>query len=93
MPSRYEEILPLAALEAMAAGLPVVAARAGGLAEIVPAEGSTRAATRRAGRAIPRLYGSPEARGARLAVVRARARRVAAALRSVYDGVGTRRTR
>ena len=39
VPSRYEEILPLAALEAMAAGLPVVAARAGGLAEVVPAEG------------------------------------------------------
>jgi glycosyltransferase involved in cell wall biosynthesis len=39
VPSRYAEILPLAALEAMAAGLPVVAARAGGLAEIVPDEG------------------------------------------------------
>ena len=39
VPSRYAEILPLAALEAMAAGLPVVAARAGGLAEAVPAEG------------------------------------------------------
>ncbi len=39
VPSRYEEILPLAALEAMAAGLPVVAARAGGLAELVPQEG------------------------------------------------------
>ena len=39
VPSRYQEILPLAALEAMAAGLPVVAARAGGLAELVPEEG------------------------------------------------------
>jgi glycosyltransferase involved in cell wall biosynthesis len=39
VPSRYQEILPLAALEAMAAGLPVVAARAGGLAEAVPEEG------------------------------------------------------
>jgi glycosyltransferase involved in cell wall biosynthesis len=39
VPSRYEEILPLAALEAMAAGLPVVAARSGGLAEVVPEEG------------------------------------------------------
>lgn len=42
VPSRYAEILPLAALEAMAAGLPVVAARAGGLAEMVPAEGLYR---------------------------------------------------
>jgi glycosyltransferase involved in cell wall biosynthesis len=39
VPSRYAEILPLAALEAMAAGLPVVAARAGGLSEAVPDEG------------------------------------------------------
>src|SRR3954465_12271227 len=39
VPSRYAEILPLAALEAMAAGVPVVAARSGGLAELVPDEG------------------------------------------------------
>jgi glycosyltransferase involved in cell wall biosynthesis len=39
VPSRYAEILPLAALEAMAAGLPTVAARSGGLAEAVPSEG------------------------------------------------------
>ena len=39
VPSRYAEILPLAALEAMAAGLPTVASRSGGLAEIVPEEG------------------------------------------------------
>jgi glycosyltransferase involved in cell wall biosynthesis len=42
VPSRYQEILPLAALEALAAGLPVVAARAGGLAETVPEEGLYR---------------------------------------------------
>lgn len=39
VPSRYAEILPLAALEAMAAGLPTVAAASGGLSEAVPAEG------------------------------------------------------
>jgi glycosyltransferase involved in cell wall biosynthesis len=39
VPSRYAEILPLAALEALAAGLPVVAARSGGLADAVPPEG------------------------------------------------------
>ena len=47
VPSRYEEILPLAALEAMAAGLPVVASRAGGLAELVPEPGLHRAGRRR----------------------------------------------
>jgi glycosyltransferase involved in cell wall biosynthesis len=39
VPSRYAEILPLAALEAMAAGVPVAASRSGGLAELVPEEG------------------------------------------------------
>jgi glycosyltransferase involved in cell wall biosynthesis len=39
VPSRYAEILPLAALEAMAAALPTVAARSGGLIEAVPHEG------------------------------------------------------
>ena len=36
VPSRFAEILPLAALEAMAAGLPLAAADAGGLTELVP---------------------------------------------------------
>jgi glycosyltransferase involved in cell wall biosynthesis len=39
VPSRFAEILPLAALEAMAAGLPLAAADAGGLRDLVPGEG------------------------------------------------------
>jgi glycosyltransferase involved in cell wall biosynthesis len=38
VPSRFAEILPLAALEAMAAGLPLAAADAGGLRDLVPAD-------------------------------------------------------
>ena len=40
--SRFAEILPLAALEAMAAGLPLIAADTGGLSEAVPDEGLYR---------------------------------------------------
>jgi glycosyltransferase involved in cell wall biosynthesis len=39
VPSRFAEILPLAALEAMAAGVPLAAADAGGLTELVADEG------------------------------------------------------
>jgi glycosyltransferase involved in cell wall biosynthesis len=39
VPSRYAEILPLAALESMAAGTPTIAAASGGLKEAVPEEG------------------------------------------------------
>ncbi|MBE2317394.1 glycosyltransferase family 4 protein [Solirubrobacter sp. CPCC 204708] len=39
VPSRYAEILPLAALESMAAAVPTVAAASGGLKEAVPEEG------------------------------------------------------
>jgi glycosyltransferase involved in cell wall biosynthesis len=39
VPSHYQEILPFAAVEAMAAGLPVVAASSGGLIDLVPHEG------------------------------------------------------
>ncbi len=91
VPSRYEEILPLAALEAMAAGLPVAAARAGGLAEMVPEEGLyPRGDAAALAERIPQLYGSPDAGERALAVVRARCGPpvVAAALREVYEGVG-----
>ena len=89
VPSRYAEILPLAALEAMAAGLPVAAARTGGLAEIVPAEGlyppgDVAALAAR----VAALCGNTAAGDRALAAVRARCapRVVAAALRAVYDG-------
>jgi glycosyltransferase involved in cell wall biosynthesis len=38
MPSRYHEFSPYAALEAMGAGVPVIAARMGGLPELLGAE-------------------------------------------------------
>lgn len=86
--SRYAEILPLAALEAMAAGLPVVAARAGGLAEAVPGEGLYEPGdtTALAGR-VEALWGDQEAGERALAKVRATSatETVAAALRRVYD--------
>lgn len=87
VPSRYAEILPLAALEAMAAGLPVAAARAGGLAEIVPEPGlyppgEVPALTDR----VQALWGDAASGDRALAVARARTAPavVAAALRGVY---------
>ena len=89
VPSRYAEILPLAALEAMAAGLPVAASRAGGLAEIVPEEGHYEAGdvAGLAGR-VRALWGDAGAGERALAVARERTAPpvVAAALRAVYDG-------
>ena len=88
VPSRYAEILPLAALEAMAAGLPVVAARSGGLADAVPPEGlyppgDVDALAQR----LQTLYRDAEA-GER-ALRRARERHapgvIAATLRAIYD--------
>ncbi len=87
VPSRYEEILPLAALEAMAAALPVAAARAGGLAEVVPPAGlyppgDTAALAER----VAALYG--DAAAGEEALARARERTapevVARALAEVY---------
>ena len=90
VPSRYEEILPLAALEAMAAGLPVVASSAGGLAEVVPEAGLHPPGDVAAMAArIGALWGDEAAGEAALAVARERTAPavVAAALRDVYgDG-------
>jgi glycosyltransferase involved in cell wall biosynthesis len=88
VPSRYAEILPLAALEAMAAGLPVVASRAGGLAETVPEEGLYSAGdAAAAAERVRALYG--DAAAGERALARARARFaptvVAAQLRRLYD--------
>ncbi len=84
VPSRYEEILPLAALEAMAAGLPVVATRSGGLAEMVPEEGLTDTAG--LAERLTALYGDAGAGDRALARVRERCApaRVGAALAAVY---------
>ncbi len=89
VPSRYAEILPLTALEAMAAGLPVVAARAGGLAEAVPEEGlyppgDVDALAQR----LRALWRDAAAGERALAAARARSAPevVAAALRDVYNG-------
>jgi glycosyltransferase involved in cell wall biosynthesis len=87
VPSRYAEILPLAALEAMAAGVPVVATRSGGLAEAVLSEGLADGPSQLAVR-LRALYRDGAA-GER-ALTRARElsapERVAERLRAVYDG-------
>ena len=89
VPSRYAEILPLAALEAMAAALPVVATDAGGLAQTVPLEGRYPPgdAGALAGR-LTALWGDAEAGERSLALARERfaPEAVARALRVVYDG-------
>jgi glycosyltransferase involved in cell wall biosynthesis len=89
VPSRYAEILPLAALEAMAAGLPVVAARAGGLTEVVPEEGLYEPGDLHGLTARISALWADEAAGERaLSTARARCAPsvVAAALRDVYRG-------
>jgi glycosyltransferase involved in cell wall biosynthesis len=87
VPSRYQEILPLAALEAMAAGLPVAAARTGGLTEAVPKDGlyppgDIDALAER----VRTLYGDADAGERALALARERYAPsvVAARLRDVY---------
>ena len=87
VPSRYAEILPLAALEAMAAGVPVVAARSGGLTELVPEEGLFAPGDPAdLGARARRLWGDEAAGERALAIVRERCapEAVAQSLRQVY---------
>jgi len=91
VPSRFAEILPLAALEAMAAGVPLAAADSGGLSEAVPAEGLYPAGDAGALAACLRALWRDAGAGERgLALVRERysPAAVAAQLREVYDGAG-----
>ena len=87
VPSRFAEILPLAALEAMAAGVPLAAADVGGLAETVPAEGRYPPGDVAALAArLTRLWRSEPAGARALAVTRERFAppAVAARLAAVY---------
>jgi glycosyltransferase involved in cell wall biosynthesis len=88
IPSRYAEILPLVALEAMAAGLPTIAARSGGLVEAVPEEGlyapgDVPALAER----LRTLYGDAPAGERALAAARARSAPevIAARLAELYE--------
>ena len=89
VPSRYEEILPLAALEAMAAGLPLVCTRSGGLTEVCEEEGlAPRGDVPALAERLRERFGDAAAGERSLARVRdlCAPERVAARLREVYDG-------
>jgi glycosyltransferase involved in cell wall biosynthesis len=90
VPSRGAETFGLAAAEAMAAGVPVVASRVGALPELVPDEDLVAAGDADAlATALRRRWGDADA--GRAAIERARAssspERVAAALRELYAAV------
>jgi glycosyltransferase involved in cell wall biosynthesis len=75
VPSRWEEPCPYAALDAFAAGVPVLASDRGGLPELVGAEGVLPAEDAQAwSRTLDQLWRSPEARRRRGASALARAR-------------------
>jgi glycosyltransferase involved in cell wall biosynthesis len=87
VPSRYQEIFPLAAAESMAAGLPTVAFRTGGLEGFVPDDCLAPLGDEAALAELVRArFADAEAGERALAVVRARCapEAVAAALREVY---------
>jgi len=75
VPSRWEEPCPYAALDALAAGVPVLASARGGLPELVGDEGLVAADDPGAwGRALAELWRDPEARRTRGVQSLARAR-------------------
>ncbi|MDX6696661.1 MAG: hypothetical protein QOE65_58 [Solirubrobacteraceae bacterium] len=89
VPSRYAEIFPLAAAEAMAAGLPTVAFATGGLRGFVPEDCLAPAGDEAAlAERIAERFRDAGAGERALAVARERCAPevVAAALREVYDG-------
>jgi len=95
-PSRSAETFGLAAAEAMAAGLPVVASRVGALPELVDEEGLVPAGDAGAlAAAIGRLAGDRTAGERALRRVRAMCapELVAGALAEIYDGVEARAPR
>jgi glycosyltransferase involved in cell wall biosynthesis len=94
VPSRVAETLPMAAAEALAAGLPVAASRVGGVPELVPEDWLTPPGDAdRLAATITRIVGDPSA-GAR-ALERARSvtapERVAPALAAVYERAAAQR--
>jgi glycosyltransferase involved in cell wall biosynthesis len=87
VPSRSAETFGLAAAEAMALGVPVVASRVGALSELVPEEGLVPAGDAGAlAQAAQRLAGDAAAGERALAVVRERLApaRIGTALRAAY---------
>ena len=96
-PSRCEEQSPYAVLEAMAAGVPVLASQLGGLPELAGADASLPPGDAAAWtESLAKLWSDPEERRRRGDAARARAwehaapERVHAALMGVYERAGAK---